>query len=119
MFMKFFHFLGLFAYLNIIVYEADSTAVNKSTVLGGDSLVEYFVDDLLDIPKSNTDDPEIPHEDYRLYKAGNHVLAATVILICFIFSRQILPRIIEHPFYKAKSFCLPGYYSFLFRFKPF
>ncbi|WP_432710701.1 hypothetical protein [Pedobacter sp.] len=117
--MKLFHFLGLFAYLNIIVYEADSTTVHKSTVLGGDSLVEYFVDDLLEIPKGITEDPEIPHEDYRLFKAGNHVHAATVILICFLFSRQLLPSSIDHPFYKAKSFCLPGYYSFLFRFKPF
>lgn len=119
MFIKFFHFLGLFAYLNIIVYEADSTTANKSTVLVGDSLVEYFVDDLLDFPKSTTDDPEIPHEDYRHFKAGSHVLAVAVILICFLFSRQLLPSSIEHPFYKAKSFCLPGYYSFLFRFKPF
>ena len=118
MLFKFFYFLGLFAYLNIIVYEAGTNSVNKHTVLDGDSLVEYVIDDLLDLPKSNVDDIEIQNEKYSLFNTGNYIVTAAV-LICFFLYRQILPTLTEHPLYKTKSFCLPGYYSFLFRLKPF
>ncbi|MEJ5960817.1 hypothetical protein [Pedobacter immunditicola] len=119
MFIKLFHFLGLFAYLNIIVYEAGTNTVNKYTMLDGGSLVEYFVDDLLDLPINEAEDLEIQNEDYRRFQTGSHLITAT-ILFCFFLPRRILRTpVIAHPFYRTKSFCLPGYYSFLFRFKPF
>lgn len=120
MLFKFLHIVGLFAYLNIIVYEAGFNALSKDTVLDGHSLVEYVVDDLLELPKTNIQDLKIPNEEYRVVKASTPVLGVIAFLLCFFLHKQLrLGRIIEHPFYKAKSFCLPGYYSFLFRFKPF
>lgn len=88
-------------------------------MLDGGSLVEYVLDDLLDIPPGDTEDLEIQNEDYRRYQTGSHLLVAAV-LFCFLLLRKlILPLVTQHPFYKNKSFCLPGYYAFLFRFKPF
>lgn len=120
MLFKFFHFLGLFAYLNIIVYEAGFNVLSKDTMLDGHSLVEYVIDDLLDLPKSHVQDLKIPNEDYRLAKAATPALGVIAFFLCFFLYKQFLRvEVTEHPFYKARSFCLPGYYSFLFRLKPF
>lgn len=120
MLFKFFHIVGLFAYLNIIVYEAGFNALSKDTTLDGHSLVEYVIDDLLDLPKTNIEDLRIPNEEYRVVKAATPALAAIAFFLCFFLYRQLIStRVVEHPSYKARSLCLPGYYSFLFRLKPF
>jgi hypothetical protein len=120
MLFKFLHIIGLFAYLNIIVYEAGFNALSKDTVLDGHSLVEYVIDDLLDLPKTNVQDLKIPNEEYRLAKASMPTIGAIAFFLCFFLYRQVLrTQVVEHPSYKARSLCLPGYYSFLFRLKPF
>jgi hypothetical protein len=120
MLFKFLHIIGLFAYLNIIVYEAGFNALSKDTVLDGHSLVEYVIDDLLDLAKTNVQDLKIPNEEYRLAKAATPIISAIAFFLCFFLYRQVLrTRVVDHPSYKARSLCLPGYYSFLFRLKPF
>lgn len=120
MLFKLFHLIGLFAYLNIIVYEAGFSAVSKDTTLDGHSIVEYVVDDLLNLPKTNIQDIKVPNEEYRMVKAATPVLGAIAFFLCFFLYRQFLvTKVTDHPFYRARSFCLPGYYSFLFRLKPF
>jgi len=122
MIIKLFHFLSLFAYLNIIVYEAGaSPSVDKQYIFAGDSIIEFFLDDVMDIPmKSQGNDLEIPNEEYRVLQSGNFV--APIIFFFFLilaFSRICRAIITSHSFYQNKSFCLPGYYSYLFRLKPF
>ncbi len=120
MLFKFFHIVGLFAYLNIIVYEAGFNALSKDTTLDGHSFVEYVIDDLLDLPQSNVQDVKIPNEEYRLVKTATPAIAAVAFFLCFFLFRQLIrTRVVEHPYYSARSLCLPGYYSFLFRLKPF
>ncbi len=120
MFIKLFHFLSLFAYLNIIAYEAGDASV-KQYSFAGDSLLEIVLDDLLDIPMHNYEDGiEIPNENYRLFQTGIYILPAILILFSFFLFKQIGKIIkISHPFYKTKSTCLPSYYTHLFRLKPF
>jgi len=90
MLFKFFHFLGLFAYLNIIVYEAGFNVLSKDTMLDGHSLVEYVIDDLLDLPKSHVQDLKIPNEDYRLAKAATPALGVIAFFLCFFLYKQFL-----------------------------
>ncbi|MFA4869207.1 MAG: hypothetical protein WC623_13455 [Pedobacter sp.] len=119
MFIKLFHFLSLFAYLNTITYEGGETSVKN--IFAGDSFIEFVLDDVMNIPMDNlVDDIEIPNESYRLFNSIIHIMPAILLVLSFFLARQIGKVIvIEHPFYKTKSVCLPSYYSHLFRFKPF
>lgn len=122
MIIKLFHFLSLFAYLNIIVYEAGACpTVDKQYIFAGDSIIEFLLDDVMDIPmKSHETDLEIPNEKYRVFQSGNFVAPITFFFfLIFVFSRICRTIKINHPFYQNKSVCLPGYYSYLFRLKPF
>lgn len=122
MFLKLFHFLALFGYLNILVYEAGcNTIQNGQSLFDGDSLIEFVLNDVLDIPvKQNNPDSEVMYDDYRIFHSGIYVLPVLFLITAFFFG--LLSFIIKkesHPFYRNKSMCLPGYYSFLFRYKPF
>ncbi|WP_316818885.1 hypothetical protein [Pedobacter nyackensis] len=119
MFIKLFHFLSLFAYLNIITYEGGDTSIKH--VFAGDSVLEFVLDDVLDIPMDSlAGDIEIPNESYRVFSTVIHIIPAVLLMLSFFLFKQIGRIIvIAHPFYKTKSVCLPSYYSHLFRFKPF
>lgn len=120
MLIKFFHYLWLFAYLNVIVYEAAFIAADKQPMLEGNALVENVIGNIIDIPEVTGQEVTVPNEEYRFLKRSNHMITAIVLVLCFFLGRRLFSaKITEHPFYKTKSFCLPGYYSFLFRFKPF
>lgn len=122
MIIKLFHFLSLFAYLNIIVYEAGaSPAVDKQYNFAGDSIIEFVLDDIMDIPmKTNGNDIEIPYEKYRVFQTGNFIMPELLFFFLIFAFTSICKTIkISHPLYQNKSFCLPGYYSYLFRLKPF
>ncbi|WP_214226409.1 hypothetical protein [Pedobacter sp. B4-66] len=107
--------------MNIIAYEARDTSINNNQYMyAGESFLEIVLDDILDIPGNTHDDIEIPNESYRLFNVGVYILPAIVLFLSFFLVKQIGKIIIIfHPLYKAKSFCLPSYYSHLFRLKPF
>lgn len=119
MFIKVFHFLSLFAYLNLITYEGGDTSI--PTKFAGDSVLEFVLDDVFDIPMDNlVSDIEIPNESYRLFNTVIHIIPAVLLMLSFFLFKQIGRIIVvAHPFYKTKSVCLPSYYSHLFRLKPF
>lgn len=119
MFIKLFHFLSLFAYLNIITYEGGETS--EKNTFAGDSVIEYVLNDVMNIPMHDlVDDIEIPNDSYRLFNSTIHIMPAILLVLSFFLNGPIEKiRVIEHPFYKTKSICLPSYYTHLFRFKPF
>lgn len=122
MFIRLFHFLALFGYMNIISYEAScNTLQNGPALFDGDSLIEFVLNDVLDIPlEKQVPDAEVLFDEYRIFQSGVYVLPILFLLAAFSFG--LLFFIIKkeyHPFYRNKSICLPGYYSFLFRYKPF
>lgn len=124
MISKIFHFFVLFAYLNIIVYETDVSAINnEGHLFDGDSLIEFVLDDLLNVVDHDTAvSMDVQHEDYRPFKnlSSNLIIPIVLMLFAFDFFKQILYKVkVIHPFYQAKSLCLPNYYYHLFRFKPF
>jgi len=122
MFVKLFHFLALFSYLNILAYEASNHSMNNNhTFFNGDSFIEFVLDDLLDIPfNEHAPDVEVPFDEYRIFNSGVHIMPVLLFLAAFFFGKRFFTYIrTYHPFYNNKSNCLPGYYLFLFRFKPF
>lgn len=122
MFIKLFHFLALFGYLNIMAYEAScNTVQNEHVLFDGDSLIEFVLNDILDMPLTkDSPDNEVMFDEYRIFHPGIYVLPVIFLVAAFFFG--LLSFVIKkekHPFYQNKSICLPGYYSFLFRYKPF
>lgn len=119
---KFLHFLVLFAYINIIAYELGPVTANgDKRLLEKDSLIEFFLNNILDIPM-NADIVEVEHvnENYRPVHVFSFAFSTVLFLLGFFLFKKF-PKVISssHPFYSSKSFCLPAYYSYLFRLKPF
>jgi hypothetical protein len=122
MFVKLFYFLALFGYLNIIAYQASCNSVeNKHAIFDGDSLIEFVLNDLLDIPlKKQSPDAEVSFKKYSISYWVIFLLPIIILLTTYFFGQRfVVVKKLSHPIYKAKSLCLPGYYSFLFRYKPF
>lgn len=122
MFVKLFHFLALFGYINILAYEAScSTVKGNSSFFDGDSFIEFVLEDVLHIPyDEQVPDAEVLFEEYRIFSSGKSLLPILFFLTTLLFSvRYYTEEKQTHPFYTNKSTCLPGYYSFLFRYKLF
>ena len=122
MFVKLFHFLALFGYLNIIAYQASCNSSESSrAVFDGDSLIEFVLNDILDVPlEKQSPDNDVLFDEYRISHSSVSVLPVLLFLVSFFFGQRFeIVKKLSHPIYQAKSNCLPGYYSFLFRYKPF
>lgn len=119
MFIKLFHMLSLFAYLNTITYENGETT--EKNTFAGDSVLEFVLNDIMNIPMNNlVDDIEVPNDSYRLFNSTIPFMPAILLLLSVFLPGLIEKiRVTEHPLYKTKSTCLPTYYTHLFRFKPF
>lgn len=122
MIMKIFHFLALFAYLNTITYHEGSSFSNSERFdLDGDSLVEFILEDVLDLPLHQEDDDlEMPYDEYRI--SVIHATLPPLFIRYNNFSIPITP--LEDPqiitsLFGSKILLTPGYYTYLFRLKPF
>lgn len=116
------HIFFLLAYLNILCYEVKYCSFFYSTpVESSETLLEIVLEEVLNLSHSDSQEPipTILFDDYRILS-----LALAILPIILFFSwlvRKIFPPLKdnEHPIYLSKTMCLPGYYSFLYRFRPF
>lgn len=122
MIMKIFHFLALFAYLNTITYHEGSSISNGSRFdLDGDSLVEFILEDVLDLPiHMEEEDPEMMFEEYRIsaFQATVPPLFFRNMNFATPVAKMADPQIITSVF-NSKIFEIPGYYAYLSLLKPF
>ncbi|WP_313259861.1 hypothetical protein [Sphingobacterium sp.] len=116
------HFLALFGYLNVLCLEVKSIDLfGSANVVANETLVEVVLEEVLNLthPVNSEALPEIIFDDYRILS-----LFLGLIPLVFIFNWLIsrLYRVkstLKHPFYLSKTLCLPGYYQFLYRYRPF
>lgn len=124
-------FIVLVLFINTITYfpnRAREQASSSETTVAeaddpsfdGDTLIECILDDFLGlIPGTEPDDPDIFYKKYRSIsvvtlmpvKAMLSVFESVPPVICSLLTDQF--------FFPTKSPVTPGYYSFLFRYKPF
>ncbi|TDS14511.1 hypothetical protein [Sphingobacterium paludis] len=120
---KLIHFLVLLSYLNILGYEASANIpeIEDDYLLNGESLLEFVLDDVLDLPvNKETDDVEIRYEEYRAIPYSDYILPIFVLILGTLFLFRPPTQDQKHPVYDAKKRqIIPGYYAFLYRLKPF
>jgi len=123
MLLKLVHYFVLLSYLNILGYEASANIpeIEDDYLMNGESLLEFVLDDVLDLPvDKETDDVEIRYEEYRFIPYPDYILPLFVLFLGAMFLFRPLTKVQKHPVYDAKKRqIIPGYYSFLYRLKPF
>ncbi|WP_156308620.1 hypothetical protein [Sphingobacterium endophyticum] len=116
------HFLALFGYLNVLCLEVKSSDLfGSSALIANETLVEVVLEEVLDLTHAEQSEtlPEIIFDEYRIFSLMLGLIPL-VLVFTWLLSRlsRIIP-LIKHPFYLSKTLCLPGYYQFLYRYRPF
>lgn len=124
MILKLVHFFVLICYINILAYEAggNTYAVEQDSILNGESILEFVLDDVLDLPiDKSAEDVEILYDEYRSHSYQYHHLTPIFIIVFgLLLVFKLVSNDRKHPFYDddRKQISL-GYHTFLHRFKPF
>jgi uncharacterized membrane protein len=125
MWTKIFYFLAIFSYLNLLFYQAgvnsNTRATNMSTqYFTGDSLLEFVLDDVLDIPIEIPEkDSEVQFDDYRIFNFNPQILSVFIFVLGLVYSALSILKQKKHPLYSKKNACLSGYYQYLYRYSLF
>jgi len=114
----------LIAYVNTVFYqEGHVHGSNTGQVIDGAPLVEIILEDVLDIPHHDSNDKsnsDFHYDDYRPSTAKwfSATPLIKIIEICFVpvvaFNTQQ-----TYVDFDTNISCLLGYYTYLFRLKPF
>gem|GEM_PF-200747 len=90
---KIFHFLTLFAYLNLLTYESFSSATGQ-VLHAGETIVEYFLDDVLDLEpiQSSQEEKVLLQDDYRIFSLNSQVLPIFILFLGSSLQHYVLQR---------------------------
>lgn len=137
MVLKYVGFFILLAFINTITYFPQSgmginnQKVTSGAVIGdsmetsaaefdGDTLLECLLDDVFELPLQETE--EEPNLFIKILSfLGNLIHIPVILLLVSLLPLLALlsAKLVFGPFHSSKLRHLPGYYSFLFRLKPF
>ncbi len=120
--LRILHFLALFGYLNVLCYEVKYCNVLDFTpVASSETFLEVVLEEILDIahPDQHENLPDIFFDDYRIIMLTLGVLPIILIFSWLVRRLFLFVKEVDHPDYISKTLCLPGYYTFLYRFRPF
>ncbi len=119
---KVLYFLALFGYLNVLCYEVKYCTLAESIpVAASETLLEVVLDDVLHLDHNQDKEeyPVIKFDDYRILGSFFSVLP-TILLVSWLLRRlYLLNDSIKHPVYYLRRLILPGYYTFLYRYRLF
>lgn len=122
MWYKIVHYLVLLCYFNILVYQPEIDVVRQDdSFLNGESLLEFVLDDVLDLPiDEDTADVEIRYDEYRAYGYQGASLPLFILVFAVLFSFKQFASYSKHPVYAGKKRqIIPEYYRYLYRLQPF
>lgn len=119
---KILYFLALFGYLNVLCYEVKyCNLLNLTPVSSSDTLLEVVLEDIFEMSHhtDKEDLPEIMFDDYRILVLLLGIIPAVLIVSWLLRKLLLSNEIIRHAIYFVRRSILPGYYTFLYRFRPF
>lgn len=130
-FFKIINIIVLLGFVNTITYfptyandnllfQKQSTDEPKSKDFDGDTLLECLFDDVLDIPMSGKEiSPKIFFDNYN-YLTNIISMSIKVLDSLILTIKPVVNSLISsESYFISKTTPLLGYYSFLFRLKPF
>lgn len=130
-FFKIINFLVLISFVNTmtyfpvyandnLLYQRQSTHDPKPKDFDGDTLLECFFDDVLDIPMSGKDiSPKIFYDNYN-YLSNIISISIKVLDSLIMTIKPVVNSLVSsESYFISKITPLLGYYTFLFRLKPF
>lgn len=119
---KILSFLTLLTYINTITYlNSHGGYVIENPTDESETLIEYMLEDILHIPVQHaSEDPDVQHDEYRCSSLSSALLPLKTKETS---SSNLIPIYQlandgTHSF-DTKIICQPGYYTYLFRLKPF
>lgn len=118
-----FHTLALFSYLNLLCFEVKFCvdSFDVAPIHSNESLIELVLENVLDVDHSELPEslPEIIFDDYRILALSIALLPVILFFAWLIRRALTVLNHRSHPLYLSKTICLPGYYTFLYRYRPF
>lgn len=119
---KLLYFLALFGYLNVLCYEVKYYNLLESTpIASSETFLEVVLEDILSLEHNHEQEklPEIMFDDYRILALALAVLP-TVLYFSWLLRRIFAANDrIKHSIYYLRRLIFPGYYTFLYRYRPF
>lgn len=119
---KLLHFLALFGYLNILCFEVKfNNIIDFVPVEASETLLEVVLEEVLDLEHGPADEvlPELVFDEYTIFALALGVLPVVLIFSWLLRIHSSRIKEVKHPIYLSKTICLPGYYKFLYRYRPF
>lgn len=116
------NFLALFGYLNILCFEVRSGDVfGFFPVEAGETFVEVVLEEVLDLDQAqNAILPAIVFDEYRTNVVLTDLIPLVLVIAC-LFCRLLIESksTVNNRYYLSRNICRPGYYRFLYRYRPF
>jgi len=121
MVLRLIYILLSIAYLNTVFYQDGAFNDQKHTqIIDGSTLIAIILDDVLDLPVKNDATPDFQYDKYRLVSSPTFSTELADRLTSTVSCDDSLMGItLVLPKVYSKIRCLPGYYQYLFRLKPF
>jgi|GEM_PF-369953 len=119
---KLLYFLAFFGYLNILCYEVKyCSLLDPIPVASSDTFLEVVFEDILELEHNHDKEkfPEIMFDDYRILIMILGVIPAIIYFSWLLRRLYVVNDKISHFIYYLRRSILPGYYTFLYRFRPF
>lgn len=119
---KILYFLALFGYLNVLCYEVKYCTIAESVpVAASETFLEVVLEDVLDLDHNEDKEefPVIKFDDYRILASMVSVLPVILFVSWLLRRLYLLNERIKHPVYFLRRLILPGYYTFLYRYRLF
>ena len=114
--------MALFGYLNILCYEVkQADYFGLAPQASNETFVEVVLEEVLNFSHSDEPEnlPDIIFDDYRIFALMLGFLPLVLLVSWLLAKVTLLINDRKHPFYLSKTRCRPGYYHFLYRYRPF
>ncbi len=119
---KLLYFLAFFGYLNALCYEVKYCYLfDNKPVAASETLLEVVLEDVLNMENntSKEDFPDIMFDDYRILGLFLGLVPVVLYFSWLLRRFLIINEQVKHTIYYIRRLILPGYYTFLYRYRPF
>ena len=96
-------------------------ALDLTPIESNETFIEVVLQEVLDLNHEDLPEnlPEIIYDEYRISGLSLALIPAVLFFTWLVYDVLLRYKSLKHPIYLSKTICLPGYYSFLSRYRLF